>query len=58
MKNPSFNLLQEYFDIRTSCHIIEQVDDEFYCDGNKGIKGKLCNHTMALTYARVPGFGV
>ena len=55
-KSPNFESLQEYFDICTSCHIIEQVGNEFYCDCYKGIKGKLCNQTVALTYARVPEF--
>ena len=57
-KKPSFLNIQEYFNIRTSCHVIEQVDREFYCDCWKGIKGKICKHVMALTYARVPQFEV
>ena len=57
-KIPSFDSLQEYFDVRNSCHIVEQVGREFFCSCYKGIKGKICKHTMALTYARVPQFQI
>ena len=46
-KKPSFFNIQEYFNIRTSCHLIEQVDREFQYDCWKGIKGKICKHVMA-----------
>ena len=31
-KIPSFDSLQEYFDVRNSCHIVEQVGREFDMD--------------------------
>ena len=55
---PMYNNLQEYYDVRTSCHIVEQVGRDFYCNCMKGMKGKLCIETMALTYSRVPQFEV
>ena len=57
-KSPAFSTLQEYYNIRTSCHIVEQVGRDFFCDCYHGMKGKLCCHVMGLTYARVPQFPV
>ena len=57
-KMPSFGTLQEYFDVRNSCHVVEQVGSDFFCDCYKGSKGKICTHAMALTYSRVPQFHI
>ena len=40
----------ESMKIRQSCHLIEQVNDEFFCDCPLGIKGKMCKHTVAMLY--------
>ena len=48
--NPVVKSLDEYKLLRNSCHIIECVNTEFYCDCFIGIKGKICKHTMALMY--------
>ena len=40
----------EYSKIRSSCHIIEQVNDEFYCDCFLGMKAKLCKHSVGMLY--------
>ena len=55
---PEFESLQQYFDIRTSCILVEQIDKEFYCDCQQGMKGKICLEAMALTYSRCPDFQV
>ena len=34
--------------IRKSCHLIEQVNSEFYCDCAMGSKARLCKHTVGL----------
>ena len=36
--------------IRQNCHLIEQVNDEFFCDCPLSIKGKMCKHTCAMLY--------
>ena len=40
----------EYSKIRSSCHIIEQVNEEFYCDCFLGMKAKLCKHSVGMLY--------
>ena len=40
----------EYTKIRSSCHIIEQVNEEFYCDCFLGMKAKLCKHSVGMLY--------
>ena len=55
---PEFSTLQEYYTSRTSCCIVEQIGREFYCDCRKGMKGKLCDEVMGLTYLLVPQFKV
>jgi hypothetical protein len=55
---PEFSTLQEYYNSRTSCCIVEQIGREFYCDCRKGMKGKLCDEVMGLTYLLVPQFKV
>ena len=37
--------LDDYLELRKSCHIVEQCGREFYCDCYWGIKGRLCKHT-------------
>ena len=48
----------EYASIRNSCHLVEVIGRNFYCDCKLGIKGKLCPESMALTYDRNPEFPV
>ena len=36
--------------IRKSCHLIEQVTSEFFCDCAMGSKARLCNHTVGLMF--------
>ena len=35
---------------RQSCHIIEQVGKDYFCDCHEGIKGRLCKHSVGLMY--------
>ena len=35
---------------RNSCHLIEQVGEDFYCDCHQGIKAKLCKHTVGMMF--------
>ena len=35
---------------RQSCHIIEQVGNDYFCDCHEGIKGRLCKHSVGLMY--------
>ena len=48
----------EYASIRNSCHLVEVIGRNYYCDCKSGIKGKLCPESMALTYDRNPEFPV
>ena len=36
--------------IRKSCHLIEQVNDEFYCDCAVGSKARQCKHSVGLMF--------
>ena len=47
---PECQSFDESMQIRQSCHLIEQVNNEFFCDCPLGIKGKMCKHTVALLY--------
>ena len=49
----NYSSLTEYVQLRTSCWIVEQVGNEFYCDCHIGITGDICKHTMALHYDRM-----
>ena len=40
----------EAMKIRQSCHIIEQVGSDYFCDCHEGIKGRICKHSVALMY--------
>ena len=40
----------DYLKIRSSCYIIEQKGNEFYCDCFIGSKGNLCKHAVGLMY--------
>ena len=46
--NTVYDSFEEFAAVRTSCHLVEQVDKEFFCDCRLGIKGKLCAHSMGL----------
>ena len=56
--HPEYNSFQEFFSIRSSCHLVEEINGDFYCDCFFGIKGHLCKHTLALTYDRNKEFPV
>ena len=56
--HPEYNSFQEFFSIRSSCHLVEEINGDFYCDCFFGIKGHLCKHTLALTYDRNKDFPV
>ena len=47
---PTSETFDEYVKMRCSCWIIEQKDDDFYCDCPVGMKGKMCKHTVGLMY--------
>ena len=49
---PAYSSLGEFFKIRISFHIVEEINGDFFCDCYYGIKGHLCRHTMALTFDR------
>ena len=40
----------ECMKIRKSCHLIEQVNDEFYCDCAVGSKARQCKHSVGLMF--------
>ena len=40
----------EYLKIRSSCHLVEQVGKDFYCDCHEGMKARLCKRTVGLMY--------
>ena len=46
--NPVYDSFEEFVAVQTLCHLVEQVDKEFFCDCRLGIKGKLCAHSMGL----------
>ena len=39
--NPTYSSLEEFFYIRGSCHLIEEIQGDFYCDCRDGIKGHI-----------------
>ena len=41
---------QEYLDVRTSCWILEERDGDYFCDCPVSMKGKLCHHTVGMSY--------
>ena len=47
---PSSSTFDEYMSTRTSCWILEERDGDFYCDCPKGMKGKMCCHTVGMQY--------
>ena len=49
---------EEFIAVWTSCHLVEQVDGEFFCDCRLGIKGKLCAHSMGPVYDRKKDFPI
>ena len=30
--NPTYDSLEEFFKIRSSCHIVEEINNDFFCD--------------------------
>ena len=49
----SITSLTSYLDIRSSCWLIEELEDgQFNCDCRKGFKGKNCCHELALSYKK------
>ena len=46
--NPQYSSLEEFFQIRRSCWLVEQINGDFYCDCPIGIKGHLCKLGMAM----------
>ena len=53
-----YNSFEEFVAVRTSCHLVEQVDGEFFCDCRLGINGKLCAHSMGPVYDRKKDFPI
>ena len=49
-KSLDVNSFKEYKDIRTSCWLLEERDNDFFCDCPIGMKGKLCKHTIGMRY--------
>ena len=41
---------EEYAKMRTSCYIIEEKEGDFFCDCYEGSKGKLCKHSVGMSY--------
>ena len=35
---------------RSSCHLVEQVGKDFYCDCYEGMKGRYCKHSVGLMF--------
>ena len=44
------NNFDEYVQVRTSCWILEQKGDNFYCDCPIGSKGHICKHFPGISY--------
>jgi len=36
--------------IQKSCHLVEQIGDEFFCDCFEGSKARLCKHAVGLMF--------
>ena len=47
---PESQTFDESMKVRQSCHLIEQINDEFFCDCLPGIKGKMCKHAVGMLY--------
>ena len=47
---PSTTSFEEYAKMRTSCYIIEEKEGDFFCDCYEGSKGKLCKHSVGMSY--------
>lgn len=41
---------QQYLDVRSSCWLLEERNGEYYCDCPVAMKGKLCHHTVGMSY--------
>lgn len=38
---PTYASLEEFLKIRNSCHLVEEINGEFFCDCRDGIKGRV-----------------
>lgn len=38
-RNPAYDSFEEFMAIRTSCHLVEEVNGDYFCDCREGIKG-------------------
>ena len=48
--SPSFASFDNFLEVRQSCWILEERNDEFYCDCPVGMKGKQCKHEVGLMF--------
>ena len=39
-RNPAYDSFEEFLAVRTSCHLVEEVNGDYFCDCREGIKGK------------------
>ena len=49
-KTPSAKQWDEKKKIVTSCHLIEEKGNDFYCDCYEGIRGRMCEHTIGMYF--------
>ena len=49
-EKPDHNTFQQYLDVRCSCWLLEERNGEYYCDCPVAMKGKLCHHTVGMSY--------
>ena len=49
-KIPSNSSFDKVMETIRSCHIVEQVGENFYCTCFEGIRGRLCIHSVGLLY--------
>ena len=40
----------DYLKARSSCYLVEQAGNDFYCDCYKGMKARYCKHSVGLMY--------
>ena len=46
----SLKSFDEYVKVRSSCYLVEQIGEEFYCDCYEGMKARYCKHAVGLMY--------
>ena len=49
-KNPSSKPWDEKKKILTSCYLIEERENDFYCNCYKGIQGRMCENTIGMYF--------